>query len=214
MTVLLNSYATSKRKQQLSSSNESDPAQAVGSSQPAAEGGLEMQVIVIPGFPEPGATDQTKRARVARTESKEADPVPSALQVIHPFDEGRPGRSKFMRSGMPKPPLPERIITNSYAPPRGLEPPRVKVSAPGADEVKFIMRRWEAFHHGEAVANRMKNLYPHMLWMPIAAQGMGLAKDYSVSVPAGTQKEDIEWIIDDGIQVCNRNYVQLTELVR
>ena len=55
-----------------------------------------MQAIVIPGSPEPEATDETEPAGMARTNSKEADPVPSALQVIHPSDEGRPGRSKFM----------------------------------------------------------------------------------------------------------------------
>ena len=145
-----------------------------------------MQAIIIPSSLEPRSTDQKKPVGVARTESKEADPVPSALQVIHPSDEGRPGRSKFMRSGLPRPPLPERIITNSYAPPRGSEPPRVEVSEAGADEVKFIMHPWEPFHRGEAAAGRMKNLYPHMLRMPLAAQGMGLSQDYSVSVPVGT----------------------------
>ena len=79
---------------------------------------------------------------MARIESKEADPIPSALQVIPPSDqdEGRPSRSKFMRSGLPRPPLSERIITNCYAPPCGPEPPRVEVLAPGADEVKYTMR--------------------------------------------------------------------------
>ena len=125
----------------MSSSSESDPTQAVGSSQLAAEGGSEMQAIAIPGSPEPGATDQTEPTGVARTESKEAEPVLSALQVIHPSDEGRPGRLKFMRSGLLRPPLPEQIITNSYASPRGPEPPRVEVWVPGADEVKLIMRR-------------------------------------------------------------------------
>ena len=76
------------------------------------------------------------------------------------------------------------------------------------------MRRWEPFHRGEAAADRLINLYPHMLLMLVAARCMGLGEDYSVSVPAGTQKEDIERIIDDGIQVRNRNYVQSTELVR
>ena len=42
-----------------------------------------------------------------------------------------------------------------------------------------------------------------MLRMLVAARGMGLGEDYSVSVPAGTRKEDIERIIDDGIEVCN-----------
>ena len=90
MTGLLDCYAARERKRQLSSSSESGPAQATGSSQPTAEGGLEMQAIVIPGSLEPGTTDQTEPAGVARTESKEADPVPSALQVIHHSDEGRP----------------------------------------------------------------------------------------------------------------------------
>ena len=92
-----------------------------------------MQAIGIPGSPEPGVTDQTEPMGVARTESKVTDPVLSALQVIHLSDEGRPCRSMFMRFGLPMPPLPERVITNSYAPPRGPEPPRVKVSAPGED---------------------------------------------------------------------------------
>ena len=119
-----------------------------------------------------------------------------------------------MRSGMLRPPLLERIITNSYAPLHGSEPPRVEVSTLGADEVKYIMRCWEPFHRGEAMANRLNNLYPYMLRMPVAARGMGLGEDYSASVLAGTRKEDIERIIDDEIQVRNRNYVQLTELVR
>ena len=188
----------------------------MGPSQPAVEAGSEMQAIVIPGSPEPRPTDQMELAGVARIESKEADSVPSALQVIPPSnrDEGRPSRSKFMRFGLLRPPLPERIITNCYAPPRGLEPPRVEVSVPRANEVKYIMRRWEPFHCGEAVADRLNNLYPHMLRMPVVARGMGLDEDYSVSILAGTQKQDIERIIDDRIQVRNRNYVHLTELVR
>ena len=213
MTRLLDRYAARKRKRQVSSSSESNLTQAAGFSQPAAVGGSEMQAIVIPSSPELGATDQTEPAGMARTESKEVDPVPSALQVIHPSDEGQPGRSKFMRSGLPRPPLHERIITNSYAPPRGLEPPRVKVSALGTDEVKFIMRRWEPFHRREVVADRMNNLYPPMYRMPVAARGMGLGEDYSMSVPARTRKEDIELIIVDGIQVRNHNFVQSTELV-
>ena len=119
-----------------------------------------------------------------------------------------------MRSGLPRPTLLERIITDCYVPPHGPESPRVEVSAPGADEVKYIMRRWEPFHWGESAVNRLNNLYPHMLRMSVAARGMGLGEDYSVSVPAGTRKEDIERIIYDGIEVRNRNYVQSIELVR
>ena len=140
MTGVLDLYAARKRKWQVVSSSESDPAQAPGSSLPTSEGGLKMQAIVIPGSPEPGVADQAEPAGVARIESQETDPAPSALQVIHPSDEGRPGRLKFMRSGLPRPPLPERIITNSYASPREPDSPKVEVTAPRVDEVKFILR--------------------------------------------------------------------------
>ena len=76
------------------------------------------------------------------------------------------------------------------------------------------MRRWEPFHRGESAIDRLNNLYPHMLRMLVAARGMGLGEDYLVSVPTGTQKEDIQRIIDDGIQVRNRNYIQSTDVVR
>ena len=153
MTGLLDRYASRKRKWQLSYNSGSDLTQTTGPSQPAAEGGSEMQAIVIPGSPEPGPTDQMEQAGVARIESKEVDPVPSALQVIPPSnrDGGLPSRSKFTRSGLPRLPLLERIITNYYAPPRGPKPPRVEVLAPGVNEVKYIMRCWEPFHRGEAV---------------------------------------------------------------
>ena len=112
-----------------------------------------------------------------------------------------------MQFGLPRPPLPKRIITNSYAPSGGSEPPRVEVWAPGADEVKLTMHRWEPFHRGEATADRMNKLYLHMLQMPVAARGMGFGDNYSMSVPTGTRKEEIERIIDEGIQVHNCNYV-------
>ena len=92
-----------------------------------------------------------------------------------------------MRSRLPRPPFPEQIITNSYAPPRGPEPQRSEVSELGADEVKFILRRWEPFHHEEAAVDRMNNLYPHMLRMVVAGRGRGLGKDYMVSVLARTR---------------------------
>ena len=119
-----------------------------------------------------------------------------------------------MRSRLPRPPLPEQIITNSYAPLREPKPPKVEVTAPGAEEVKFILRRWEPFHRGEVAADRMSNLYPPMYQMQVIARGMGFGEDYTVSVSTGTQKEDIEWIIDNGIKVRNCNYVQSIELVR
>ena len=173
MTGLLDRYAARKRNHQLSFGSESNiaPAQAVGPSQPADEGGSEVQAIIIPSSPESGPTYQTEPAGVAQIESKVADLVLTALQVI-PLsvrDEGQPSRSKFIRSELPRSTLPERVISNRYVPSRGPEPLRVEVSAPGADEVKYIMRRWEPFHRRESATDLLNNLYPHMLRMPVAS---------------------------------------------
>ena len=119
-----------------------------------------------------------------------------------------------MWSGLPKPKRPDQVITNNYLPPRGSEPPRVKISAPEEEEVKKILRRWEPFHRGAFAADRINSLYPPMYRVPVAARGMGLHEAYTVPVPSSTPKEDFLQIIDDGIQVRNRNFVQSTKLVR
>ena len=90
----------------------------------------------------------------------------------------------------------------------------MEISAPEVEEVKDILLRWEPFHREASAANRMNNLYPHIYRVPVTAHGMGLHEDYSVNLPTSTPKEDFQQIIDDGIQVRNRNFVQSTELVR
>ena len=151
-----------------------------------------------------------------RSESNEGDPAPQVLQVIPPSDQGEepPGRSEYMRSGLPRPKWSDQVISHNYLPPRGPEPPRVEISTPGEEEVKEILRRWEPFRHGASAADRLNSLYPPMYRVPVAARGMGLHEDYTVPFLASTPKEDFMQIIDDGIQVRNRNFVQSTELVR
>ena len=90
----------------------------------------------------------------------------------------------------------------------------MEVSVPGVEEVMDILRRWEPFHRGASAADWLGNLYPHIYRVPVAARGLGLREDYTVTLPTSTQKEDFLQIIDDGIQVRNRNFVQSTELVR
>ena len=163
--------------------------------------------IIIPGSLELGPT---VGPGLDQSELNEDDPAPRALQIISPSDQGeeRPSKSKFTWSGFPKPTRPVEVLTLNYLPPCGPEPLRVEVSAPGVEKVKDILRGWEPFHREASVANRMNNLYPHIYRVPVTARGMGLHEDYSVNLPTSTPKEDFQKIIDDGIQVWNRNFVQ------
>ena len=66
----------------------------------------------------------------------------------------------------------------------------MEISAPGVEEVRDILRRWEPFNREASVSNRMNNLYPHIYRVPVTARGMGLHEDYSVNLPTSTPKED------------------------
>ena len=89
MTGLLDRYAARKRKQQLSSSSESDPVQTAGPSQAVTEGGSEMQAIVIHGSPEPVPIDQMEPVGVDRIESHDYQPDSECTSGNPPFRSGR-----------------------------------------------------------------------------------------------------------------------------
>ena len=224
MAGLLDRYAARKRKRRVSSSGESDatpvqsaePSQPTTNYQPAADESSGDRAITILGSPELGPTIGPESDGANRSNSNEGDPAPRALQVILPSDQGEEtqSRSEYMRSDLLRPKRPDQVITNNYLPPRGPEPPRVEISAPGEEEVKKILRHWEPFHGGAPAADRLNSLYPPMYRVPVAAQGMGLHEAYTVPVPTSTPKEDFLQIIDDGRQVRNRNFVQSIELVR
>ena len=52
-----------------------------------------------------------------------------------------------------------------------------------------------------------------MLQMPVAVRDGGLCKEYNISVPASTIKEDLKKMIEGGMRVRNCNFNQSTELV-
>ena len=52
-----------------------------------------------------------------------------------------------------------------------------------------------------------------MLRMPVTVRARGQGEEYNISVPCSTSKEDLQQMIEDGIQVHNCNFDQSTELV-
>ena len=135
--------------------------------------------------------------------------IPHLVQV-----RSRPGRSEFTHTELKRPPLPNQILTNSYLLARSPAPLKEEVSVPGLEDIKHIVHRWKPFIRGESAADCLNSSYLVMLRMPVAARANGVGKDYSVTIPAGTNKEDLQHITDDGIQIRNRNYIQSSELVR
>ena len=151
MTGLLDRYAARKRKLQVISSDESDaapihavePNQPTADDQPAVGGSSGDQAIVIPCFLELGPIGRTEPDGAGRSKSNEDGSAPTALQVIPPSNQAdeQPGRLKYMRSGLPRPSRLDQVITDSYLPPRGPEPPEGRGVDPWGEGVKDILSR-------------------------------------------------------------------------
>ena len=140
-----------------------------------------MQSIVIPSSPEKGSNDQSGLEDIARREPRESTPIPPALQVVRPPDqlERRPGNAKLALPGGKRPLSPDRILLKSYLPPRGLASVMEEVTALGLDDIKLILHRWKPFNRGESRADRLDDLYPRTLQMPVTAREVGLGAEYS-----------------------------------
>ena len=149
-----------------------------------------MQAIVIPGLLEMGSRDQPGPGGIALGEPREVTLIPPALTVIHPLDwvESRPDTTRLARAECKKSLLPDRILLNSYLPPHGSDPAIKEVTVPGPEDIKHILRRWKPFNQGKSAANRLNDLYPRTMRMPVTARAGGLGEEYSVVVPAGTGK--------------------------
>ena len=124
-----------------------------------------MQAIVIPGSLEMGLNDKPALENVTLVESREASPVPAAIQVIHPPEQAvsQSDRAKYTRAGCRRPLLPDRMLVNSYLPPRGSAAPMEEVSVPGPEGDQEIIDRWRPFNRGESLADHLHDLYPVML---------------------------------------------------
>ena len=148
-------------------------------------------------------------------ESREASPIPTTIKVIHQSEQavGQSGRAKDILAGRKRSLLPDQMLLYSYLPPHGSAPPMEEVSAPGPKGVQEIIDHLRPFNRGESMVDRMHDLYPTMLWLPVVVQAGGQGEEYRVTVLAGTIKEDLERMIEDGMKVRNCNYAQSTELV-
>ena len=136
--------------------------------------------------------------------------------MVRPPDqpESHPGNAKLVLPGRKRPLPPNQILLNSYLPPRGPASEMEEVTAPGPNDIKLILHRWRPFNLGESTADRLDDLYPRTLQMPITAREAGLGEEYSVAILVGTIKEDIQQIVLDRMQIQNHNFVQSTELVK
>ena len=59
----------------------------------------------------------------------------------------------------------------------------------------------------------MHQLYPALLQMPVVVRDEGRGEEYAVSIPAYACKDELKQVVEDGMLIRNRNFVQSEELV-
>ena len=74
---------------------------------------------------------------------------------------------------------------------------------PGLEGAQEIVDWWRPFNRGISSVDHLQDLYLVMLRMLVTVRGKGQGEEYSISVPAGTIKEDLHQMIEDGMQVRN-----------
>ena len=121
------------------------------------------------------SNDQLGSKDIAYEGPRKEAPIPPALQVVHPPErsESRPSVAKLALTGRKKPLPPNRILLNSFLPPRGPASVMEEVAVPGPDDIKSILHRWKPFNRGESAADSLDDLYPRMLRLPVRAREVG-----------------------------------------
>ena len=59
----------------------------------------------------------------------------------------------------------------------------------------------------------MEQLYLALLRMPVAMRVEGKGEEYVVLVPAYACKDELKQVVEDGMLIHNRNFIQLAKLV-
>ena len=137
-----------------------------------------MQAIIVSGSLGMGLNDQSGQGNVTLAESREASPIPVALQVVHPPEQatGQLDKAKYTGTGCRKQLLLDHMLVNSYLPPHSPAPPIEEVTVLGPEGAQEIVDRWRPFNRGESSADHLHDLYLTMLWMPVTLLARGRAK--------------------------------------
>ena len=59
----------------------------------------------------------------------------------------------------------------------------------------------------------MHQLYLELLQMPVVVRAKGKGEEYVVSVPAYACKDELRRVVEEGMLIRNRNFVESAELV-
>ena len=81
--------------------------------------------------------------------------------------------------------------------------------APGPDEPRSIIDRWNSFNKRDFSTVHMLELYPNLLRIPVVA----CVKEYSIPFPGYIDKKSYQHVAKDGMFIRNHDFDETAELV-
>ena len=81
--------------------------------------------------------------------------------------------------------------------------------APGPNEAQSIIDRWNPLNKRDSSTAYMRELYPNLLRMPVAAR----AEEYSIPFPSYMNKKSYQRVAENGMFIRNHEFDETVELV-
>ena len=82
-------------------------------------------------------------------------------------------------------------------------------SAPGLDEARSIIDRWNPFNKRDSCAIHMSELYPNLLRIPVEAR----VEEYSIPFPGYMDKKTYQRVAKDKMFIHSQDFDKTIELV-
>ena len=105
--------------------------------------------------------------------------------------------------------MPDGLLLSSYVPPQEWVHPLVDTVAPGLEGTREIIDRWSPFNKRESSVAHMRDLYPTLLRVPMAAH----AEQYSIPFPGYMDRETFQRVAKDEMLIRNHDFHQSYKLV-
>ena len=101
------------------------------------------------------------------------------------------------------------LMLGSYVKPMEWGRPLVDTPAPGPNEARSIIDRWNPFNKRDSYAAHMHKLYPNLLRIPVVAR----VEEYSIPFPSHMDKKFYQCVAEDGMFILNHDFDETEELV-
>ena len=117
--------------------------------------------------------------------------------------------SKLARVGPRRLKMIGQLLLSSYVPPHEWVHPSVDTVVPGPKGAQEIIDYWSPFNKRESSVTHMRDLYPTLLRVPMAA----CVKQYSIPFRSHMDREIFQRVAKDEILIRNHDFHQSAKLV-